>query len=81
MGPIRGEQDLSEHDTWSIIQLQALVKAHASLIQDDKCAERGSQDPNDVIHAPAAPAAEASLAPQATTALLIPLHNQLAQPL
>ncbi len=36
---VRGGQDLTVHDTWSNSQLQALVKAHARLIQDYKCAE------------------------------------------
>jgi len=73
---VRGGQDLAVHDTWSNSQLQALVKAHASLIQDYKCAELGSQDPDAVIHSPAAPAAEQ--APQATP-LLVPPLNKLAQ--
>ena len=50
-----GGQDLTVHDTWSNSQLQALVKAHARLIQDYKCAEWRSQDPADEIRAPAAP--------------------------
>jgi len=52
-------------------------QAHASLIQDYKWAELGSQDPDAVIYAPAAPAAEQ--APQATTPLLVPPLNKLAQ--
>ena len=36
---VRGGQDLAAHDTWSNSQLQALTKAHDSLIQDYKCAE------------------------------------------
>ena len=74
---VRGGQDLTVHDTWSNSQLQALVKAHARLIQDYKCAEWRSQDPAVEIRAPAAPAADQ--VPQATTPLLIPPLNQLAQ--
>jgi hypothetical protein len=75
---VRGGQDLTVHDTWSNSQLQALVKAHARLIQDYKCAERRSesQDPAVEIRAPAAPAADQ--VPQVTTPLLIPPLNQLA---
>jgi hypothetical protein len=65
----RDVQDLAVHDTWSNSRLQALVKAHASLIQDYKCAEWHSQDP-----APVALAADQ--APQANTPLLIPPLNQ-----
>ena len=67
---VRGGQDLTVHDTWSNSQLQALVKAHARLIQDYKCAGWRSQDPADEIRAPAAPAADQ--VPQVTTPLLIP---------
>ena len=74
---MRGGQDLTVHDTWSSSQLQALVKAHARLIQDYKCAEWRSQDPAGEIRAPAAPAADQ--VPQGTTPLLIPPLNQLAQ--
>ena len=73
---VRGGQDLTVHDTWSTSQLQALVKAHACLIQDYKCAEWRPQDPADEIHAPAAPAPDQ--VPQAPTPLLIPPLNQLA---
>jgi hypothetical protein len=74
---VRGGQDLTVHDTWSNSQLQALVKAHALLIQVYKCAEWRSQDPAVEIRAPAAPAADQ--VPQVTTPLLIPPLNQLAQ--
>jgi hypothetical protein len=65
------------HDTWSNFQLQALTKSHDSLIQEYKCAEWQSQDPDAVGRAPAAPAAEQ--VPQVTTLLLIPPLNQLDQ--
>jgi hypothetical protein len=59
-------------------QLQALAKAHVSLIRDYKYAEWGLQDPNDALHASAAPAA--ALVPlDTTTLLMIPPLNQLAQ--
>ena len=74
---VRGGQDLTVHDTWSNSQLQALVKAHARLIQDYKCAEWRSQDPAVEIRAAAAPATDQ--VPQVTTPLLIPPLNQLAQ--
>ncbi len=74
---VRGGQDLTVHDTWSSSQLQALVKAHASIIQDYKCAEWRSHDPAHEIRAPAAPAADQ--VPQVTTPLLIPPLDQLAQ--
>ena len=72
----RARERVREHDTWTNSQLQALAEAHAILIQDYKCAEWRSQDPA-IIHFPAAPTA--GQAPQATTPLLIPRLNQLAQ--
>jgi hypothetical protein len=82
---VRGGQDLAAHDTWSNSQLQALTKAHDSLIQDYKCAEwqsqevlanvaRQSQEPDAAGRA--APAVDQ--VPQVTTPLLIPPLNQLA---
>ena len=71
-----GGQDLTVHDTWSNSQLQALVKAHARLIQDYKCAEWRSQDPAVEIRAAAAPAT--GQVPQVTTSPHS-LFNQLAQ--
>ena len=65
---VRAGQALAAPGTWSNSQLQALVKAHASLIHDYKCAEQQPQH-----DAPAAPAA--AQVPQAPTPLLIPPLN------
>ena len=59
------------------LPLQALVKAHESLIRDNRCAKWGPQHPDAATHAPAAPAK--GQAPQDNTPLLIPPLNQLAQ--
>jgi hypothetical protein len=82
---VSGGQDLATHDTWSNSQLQALTKAHDSLIQDNKCAEwqsqevlanaaRQSQEPDAAGRA--APAIDQ--VPPVITPLLISPLNQLA---
>ena len=69
-------QDLADDDAWSNSEFQALVTAHASLIQDYKCVERRPQDPVAVIPAPVTPAD--FQAPQASTPLLTPPLDHLA---
>ncbi len=67
----RAGQALAAPGTWSNSQLQALVKAHASLIHDYKCAEQQPQH-----DAPAAPAAaQVPQAPHLSSFPITPLTN------
>jgi hypothetical protein len=81
MHGVRGEQALAEHDTWSNFQLQALVKAHGSLIHDYKCVVWGpppATSPRRHSRSRSSRRSAVPQAPQAATPLLIPPLNQLA---